>query len=319
MGAFDYNIEELKEYKGITPRPEDFDEFWDKSLIEMKNVRSDVELVPAGIKVPYAKCYSLFFKGTKDSRIHAKVVMPEKIETPTGAILKFHGYSGNSGDWSDGLMYAAAGYVHAALDCRGQRGLSEDRGSVKGETFKGHFIRGIIDDPENFTMRNTFLDTAKLAEVIMGMDIVDEKRIGVYGGSQGGALATVCAALVPEVKKAVIMLPFLSDYKRVWELDLAIDAYEELKTYFRVYDPKHDKEEELFTKLGYIDIQNFASRIKADVYFFTGLMDMICPPSSQFATYNKINSNKKINIYPDFGHENIPGANDEIFEFLMGV
>ena len=87
----------------------------------------------------------------------------------------------------------------------------------------------------------------------------------------------------------------------------------------QIYDPKHEQEEELFTKLGYIDIQNLAGRIKADVLFFTGMMDMMCPPSSQFAAYNKINSNKKMNIYPDFGHEGIPGSNDEIFEFLMGV
>ena len=45
-------------------------------------------------------------------------------------------------------------------------------------------------------------------------------------------------------------------------------------------------------------------------------MDKICPPSSQFAAYNKITSEKELVIYPDFGHEGLPGFNDRTFQFL---
>ena len=34
--------------------------------------------------------------------------------------------------------------------------------------------------------------------------------------------------------------------------------------------------------------------------------------------YNKITSPKSMVIYPDFGHEGLPGVNDKIFEFLLG-
>jgi cephalosporin-C deacetylase len=50
-----------------------------------------------------------------------------------------------------------------------------------------------------------------------------------------------------------------------------------------------------------------------------GLMDTICPPSSQFAAYNKITATKSMTIYPDFGHEGLPGHSDRIFEFMMGL
>lgn len=65
---------------------------------------------------------------------------------------------------------------------------------------------------------------------------------------------------------------------------------------------------EVFTKLGYIDNQHLAHRIRAEVMMFTGLMDTICPPSSQFAAYNKITSKKQVVIYPDFAHEGYPEA-----------
>jgi cephalosporin-C deacetylase len=51
----------------------------------------------------------------------------------------------------------------------------------------------------------------------------------------------------------------------------------------------------------------------------TGLMDTVCPPSSQFAAYNKIKSEKKVVLYPDFAHEAYPGLPDLTFEFLADL
>jgi len=48
----------------------------------------------------------------------------------------------------------------------------------------------------------------------------------------------------------------------------------------------------------------------------TGLMDTVCPPSTQFAAYNKIISRKNMLIYPDYGHEGLPRIPDRVFEFL---
>jgi len=48
-----------------------------------------------------------------------------------------------------------------------------------------------------------------------------------------------------------------------------------------------------------------------------GLMDTICPPSTQFAVYNKIVSPKKMVIYPDFDHEPLPSFQDQAFQFFM--
>jgi cephalosporin-C deacetylase len=48
-------------------------------------------------------------------------------------------------------------------------------------------------------------------------------------------------------------------------------------------------------------------------------MDQICPPSTQFAAYNKIESEKALKIYPDYGHENMPGRSDIIFQFMLGL
>ena len=316
---FDMPMEQLREYQGVNPRPGDFDAFWDRGLAEVRALDPQVELVPADFQAPFADCYHMYFTGTGGARVHAKLLRPKPSDGPHPAVLMFHGYSGNAGDWSEKLGYVAMGYTVAALDCRGQGGLSEDRGGVTGWTLRGHIVRGLGDDPEKMLYRHIFLDTALLARIVMEMDDVDATRVAATGGSQGGGLTLACAALTPEIKLAAPVFPFLCDYRRVWDLELAKDAYAELEEWFRRFDPLHEREDAVFTQLGYVDVQHLAPRIRGQVVMTVGLNDRICPPSTQFAAYNKIPSTKSLRIYPDFGHENLPGNSDAIFAFLSAL
>jgi len=317
--TFDLPLEKLKTYPGTNPRPADFDEFWDRGILEMRAVDPRIERRAADFDVPFADCWDLYFTGVGDARLHARLLEPKRADAPHPAVLMFHGYSGSAGDWSEKLGYAAMGYTVAALDCRGQGGHSEDVGGVVGNTLRGHIVRGLDDAPEKLLFRQIFLDTAQLARIVMAMDDVDEARVGATGGSQGGGLTLACAALEPRVKLAAPTFPFLSDYQRVWDIDQDKDAYAELRDYFRRFDPRHEREDEIFTKLGYIDVQFLAPRIRAEVLLAVGLRDTVCPPSTQFAAYNKITSPKRMVLYPDFGHEGLPEHSDTLFRFLQGL
>jgi cephalosporin-C deacetylase len=233
--------------------------------------------------------------------------------------LQFHGYTGNSGEWSNKLGFVANGFTVAALDCRGQGGFSEDVGGVKGNTFRGQIIRGLEDRPEDLLFRHIFLDAAQLAGIVMAMPEVDENRVGAMGYSQGGGLTLACGSLEPRIKRLAPIHPFLSDYKRVWDMDLAKNAYEDIGIYFRLFDPLHQREDEIFYKLGYIDIQNLVKRIKGQVLMATGLLDTTCPPSTVFAAYNKITSQKELMLYPDYEHEGLPGFEDMLYQFMFAL
>ncbi|MFA6103731.1 MAG: alpha/beta fold hydrolase [Victivallaceae bacterium] len=317
MPLVDMPLDKLRSYKGSSPCPKDIDKFWDSSIAEMKAIDPEVELLPSDFQAPYAECYDMYFTGIGGARVFAKLLRPKPLRKKHPAIVMFHGYSGNSGDWCDKLPYVAAGFTVAALDCRGQAGNSEDVGGVIGNTFKGQIIRGLDSGPEKMLFRQIYLDCAQLAGLVMQMPEVDATRVAAMGGSQGGGLTLACAALEPRISRAAPVFPFLCDYKRIWDMDLDINAYAELREYFRWFDPTHSREDEVFRRLGYIDVQNIAKRIRGRIMMVTGLMDNVCPPSSQFAAYNKITSPKDVVIYPDFGHEGLPGNNDRIFKFMM--
>ncbi len=316
MPCVDMPLEKLREYQGINPRPADFDEFWDRSLAELSAIDPAAAYKPLDFPSAVADFYELTFTSTKGARIYAKFARPKNESSKLPAVLIFHGLGGCSPEWKDLLPYVSQGFVVAALDTRGQGGLSADVGGAIGTTNATPFVRGLDDEPEELLCRDLFLDTAMLARIVMGLDYVDETRVAVTGGSQGGALTIACAALVPEIKLCAPIYPYLSDYKRVWEMDLDQGAYDGLKYYFRHFDPRHEREDEIFTKLGYIDIQFLAPRIRAKVLMATGLRDTICPPSTQFAAYNKITSEKEVVIYPDYGHEGLKGHSDIVFRFF---
>jgi len=316
MPVFDLPFDQLRVYTGTNPRPADMEEYWEDALAEMRAVDPEVKLIPHRYASSVAECFDLYFTGVRGARIHAKYLRPRNGANPHPAILLFHGYAGSSGDWFDKLGYVAQGFSVAALDCRGQGGLSEDTGGVKGNTLNGHIIRGLDQSPRDLLFRHIFLDCAQLAGIVMDMPEVDPDRVGATGGSQGGGLTLACAALEPRVRRAAPVHPFLCDYRRVWEIDLAVAAYAEISQYFRLFDPRHEREDEVFTRLGYIDNQHLAHRIRAEVLWTISMMDTVCPPSTQFAAYNKITAPKSMVTYPDFAHEGLPQAADTIFEFM---
>ena len=318
MPLVDLPLDALLTYEGRNPKPDDFDAYWDRALAELGATDPAPTLTPVALPIDWAEAFDLTFTGAGGARIYAKLLRP-KGKQACPAVLQFHGYSMHSGEWTEKLGLVANGVVVAAMDCRGQGGRSEDPGGVQGTTLRGHVIRGLEDHEDRLYYRNVFLDTAQLARVVMAMPEVDEARVGATGASQGGGLTLACAALEPRIKRIAPWYPFLCDYLRVWEMDLDVSAYEELRAFFRMRDPRHERHDEFFNRLGYIDLQHLAPRIRAETLMGMGLMDTVTPPSTCYAAFNKIPAPKRVALYPDYGHEGLPGFPDEVYGFLSGL
>jgi cephalosporin-C deacetylase len=134
VSLIDMPLEELERYQGRNPRPDDFDEYWERALLELDETPANVTLEPARFEADFADAFDLRFAGVRGADIYAKLVVP-KTAGAAHALVMFHGYSGSSGDWLDLLSWASEGFVVAAIDVRGQGGQSSDPGGYPGTTF----------------------------------------------------------------------------------------------------------------------------------------------------------------------------------------
>ncbi|HFR3774584.1 TPA: alpha/beta fold hydrolase [Streptococcus suis] len=311
-------LQDMLTYRGRQEVPADFDAFWQNEKNQLTGLADHV-LLEKECGLPYVACYELTLTGTNGSKVFAKCLFP-KSDQPVPVLFYFHGYQGQGPDWSENLKFLAAGYGVVAMDVRGQAGRSQDLGQFDGLTVKGQVIRGMLQGPAHLFYKDVYLDVYQLIEIIASLDFVDQKRLVSYGASQGGALALVAAALSPHISKTVAIYPFLSDFKRVLELGNNSEAYDELFRYFKFSDPFHEREEEVLRTLSYIDVKNLAHLISCPVAMVTGLEDGVCPPSTQFAIYNRLEVEKEMKILPEYAHDAMHvKVNDYVYDYLLGT
>lgn len=317
MPRVDMTLEELKNYKGINPMPKDFESFWNSRMKEVHNHKLEYAITSSEIN-GFTSCsyYDLWFKGINGEKIYAKYVKP-KLEYKIPLILQFHGYPGASRGWFEQSSFAGIGCAVLAMDCPGQGGKGEDIGGFKGTTVSGHIIAGLDGNPKDMYYVRLFQNASILCRIAEELEGIDKNKIYANGASQGAGIALACSSLNPTIKRCGALYPFLSDYKRVYDMDLDLIAYEGLRYYSKWFNSIGENEDEVFTKLGYIDVHNLAYKLESEVLFGTGLMDNICPPSTQFAIYNNINSKKKHIIFPDYTHEEISVFDDMLIDFFL--
>lgn len=312
-------LAEAKDYLGRDEIPRDFDAFWDRELRNLKGPK-DYRLIEKDFRIGSVACYEIVFGGTNNGQVYARMVLP-KDENKIPVIFHFHGYMARCWDWSDMLPYTAAGYGVVSMDVRGQSGYSVDgRGVVRGNTVKGQIIRGAVEGPDNLFFKDVYLDIYSLIEIVAGLDCIDGENLCSYGGSQGGALALVAAALNPRIKKTVALYPFLSDFRRVLEIGNTSEAYDELFRYFKFHDPFHETEDQIMETLSYIDVKNMAHRIKGKVDMVIGLEDTVCYPITQFAIYNRLSGERACHLMPEYDHEALNVyVSDCVLNWLCGT
>lgn len=305
MPMLDKPLSQLKQYMGITPCPDDFDLFWDEKIAIAKAAdkkytleRTSEVVQPDGFIIE-----DMYFTAMDGSEIYAEVCRPDDNEKHP-VLLEFHGLGGSVGDYTAKLKWAALGAAVISMDCRSQAGKSSDNTPRKGGRANGHIVRGAQGGRDNLYYVSVFTDIVQLVEIVKGLPFVNADKMAAHGGSQGGALTVVCAALcADDIKWLTPCYPFLCDYKRLYEMDQMERAYQDLKDYIRAFIPEDGERDEFWTLLGYIDLKNMAKRIKGEVLWYTGLMDNICPPSTQFAAYNRIVAPKEMYIASNYGHE----------------
>lgn len=161
------------------------------------------------------------------------------------------------------------------------------------------YLQHQLHDKEMYIYRGAYMDCARALDFLFTRPEVDKNRVGVEGGSQGGALTFATAALNNDrIAVCVPGVPFLSDFEDYFKL--ARWPANEFTEW--VEEKQMLSWKQVFYTLSYIDIKNLADKIKAPMLMGVGLKDDVCPPHINFAAYNLVTSPKQYIVYPDAGH-----------------
>jgi len=309
MPWYDMPLERLREYRTDTAEPEGLDDWWAQRL---RQARAQAQ--PAAFTLHEPDVYDPFlvydveFSGAGGDPIRAWYVKPaERAGRPSKVVVKFIGYGGGRGAPTEHLLLPALGYAVLIMDSRGQGGRwasgATGDGAVGPENSQV-MSRGITT-PEDYYYTRMFTDAALAVDA--ALELSEGAPVAVSGASQGGGLALAAAALHRDnVGVCHADVPFLCDIQRA--ITLAPHApYTEIPEFLAENIALIDT---ALNTLRYIDCALLARRITANCLLSVGLMDLICPPSTVFAAFNEIATDKDIAVYPYSGHS-VPRAHAE--------
>ncbi|SHG70667.1 Cephalosporin-C deacetylase [Massilia sp. CF038] len=297
--------------------PADFDAFWDQQRAALDKIAPAWELTPApelssaAIEVSYLRFQNVGnYAGP--SHFYGVLAVPRGAG-PFPALLSVPGAGVRP--YNGALTLAAKGMITLQVGIHGipvnlPPAVYEDLG--RGGL--ADYSRFRIDDRNHYYFRRVYLGVLRAADFLARHQKWDRRHLIVTGGSQGGQLSIMTAALD----------------KRVTALAASYPAYSDVSGYAaggtggwpHLFKPGANgtrSDEPIEAKLittAYYDTANFARRLRTPGFYTWGYNDTVTPPTSTFAAYNLITARKELVLATDQGHET-SGVQDMLIEAFI--
>ncbi len=168
-----------------------------------------------------------------------------------------------------------------------------------------------LDDKDSYYYKRVYLGCVRAIDFLFSLPQFDGVNLAVSGGSQGGALSIVTAALDDRVKGLVSFYPALCDLTGY--LHNRAGGWPHM--FYRA-DPNDPKIKRQVETSSYYDVVNFARFVKVPGFYSWGYNDLTCPPTSFYSAYNVITAPKELSLFLETGHWTYPEQWEQAYEFL---
>jgi len=171
-----------------------------------------------------------------------------------------------------------------------------------------------LDNRDRYYYRRVYLGCVRANDFLVGHPKFDGVNLAVTGGSQGGALTIVTAALDPRVKALAAYYPALSDVTGY--LHGRAGGWPHM---FRPEGEGSHRTPEKIETSKYYDVVNFARRVKVPGLYTWGFNDETCPPTSMYSAYNVITAEKELLLTLETGHNQVPEQFARVNDWIAGA
>jgi cephalosporin-C deacetylase-like acetyl esterase len=289
-----------------TPRPEDFDAFWNAKLAEQEKIPIHAVLTSAPAAEPDVEL-SAFVLDALGSKAHGWIAKPSGDgKFPALIQLQYAGvYALNA---NAAAKRAAEGWLFLNVDSHDK--LPSD---PSGNIPRNYQSIGNTDREKSYFL-NMYLRDSRVLDYLLTRPDWDGKTIVLTGGSMGGQQSLALAGLRPGKITAVLVC-----------VPAGADAHGDLHGRKAGYPNWPSNDANVMKTALYFDTVNFAPRIQAPVFAGIGFIDTISPPAGIFTALNQISGPKEILPMLESEHDNLtpqkagvcPARTREILEVLV--
>lgn len=291
--------------------PADFEAFWNGAKADLAKIPMDARmtLLPERC-TENVNVYHLSLQNIGNSRFYGILCVPKK-EGKYPALLRVPGagvraYNGDVGTAEKGVITLEVGIHGVPVTMEPYVYTNLAAGPLAG------YWNSNLDDKDKYYYKRVYLGCVRANDFLMGLPQFDGSTLGVTGGSQGGALSIITAALDSRVKFLGAFYPALSDLTGY--LKGRAGGWPHLFAPGNLaFNNKPDK----IKTSQYYDVVNFARRVKVPGYYSWGFNDETCPPTSMYAAYNVITAPKTLYLAQETGHWTYPEQTERVSNWLL--
>ena len=258
-----------------TPRPADFDSFWDGKLAAQAKVPINPVLTPVQTDTPAVEM-NTFVLDALGSHVQGYLARPAAKEGkfPALILLQYAGvYALNARSVAS---HAAEGWLTIDVDSHDK--LPSD---PAGNAPRNYAALGNTDRETSYFL-NMYLRDSRALDYLMTRPDWDGKTVVLMGTSMGGQQSLMLAGLRPEKITAVLVC-----------VPSGADADGDLHGRKAGYPNWPANDPKVMNAALYFDTINFASRIKAPVLAAMGFIDTTSPPAGIWTALNQISVPKE--------------------------
>lgn len=312
--GFGFDVEKIHA-SGMLPRH--FDRFWREAKAELLRIPLDAVLEEVEAVDPGdAKRFKVSLAMVGGSRVYGWLHLPEG-KGPFPVVLSIPGSGvGRTGRFAG---FTEAGIAVLAIEIHGLKpGKQEIIGAVQwirpADDEIRHFVKlqaGMLagyhsfgmEDPYRYYHRRSLQAAMRALDYLYSRPDMDTSRIIVFGGSQGGGLSLLTAAIDKRVNAVVATVPAFCNNEK------GFHPLQDIK------DQRH--RQKVIRTMSYYDAALAAPLIKVPVLIGVGFIDNTCPPANVYSMFNNLGGPKKIENFYTTGHGSPPNWRAETIQWIL--
>ncbi len=299
--------------------PEDLDKFWQKALLALKKIPLDPkQRLVLSKSLGRESRSEVSFQSFGSHRLQGLLSIPRR-RGKIPIVISFHDY--HQPPLEMDRAFTAEGLAHLAVRLRGHEvvaptpppagtpGAPTDRppGTESTAGFPSSLYETGLDPVETSYPFACYLDALRCVDFLRLQKGLDSGRIGLLGRGFGAAQAVFLAARLKDSVRAVALERPGFVWLPGWLEDAGGDLGEEARAVLGNGSARAKGRAK--KALAYVDPLNWAEGIESPVLTAVCLEDEINPPRPGFGFFNRLQTEKAMELYPDENAD--PGGREQ--------